>query len=130
MVHAMAHALGGRYNLPHGVCNAVLLPYVLAFDAQQSAYGERFQTIARAMKLSGAETMSPSQAASAVVAAVRRMNQEVGISSNLKALNKVEPEHFGDLAALAMHDTCMGSNLTQVTPMEVVAVYLAAYQGI
>lgn len=130
MVHAMAHALGGRYNLPHGVCNAVLLPYVLAFDAQQPAFGARFQTIARAMKLPGAEAMSASQAAAAVVAAVRRMNQQVGISSSLRELNKVEPEHFGDLAALAMHDTCMGTNLTQVTPMEVVAVYTAAYQGI
>ena len=108
----------------------MLLPYVLAFDAQQPAFGARFQTIARAMRLPGAEAMSASQAAAAVVAAVRRMNQEVGISPSLKELNKVEPEHFGDLAALAMHDTCMGTNLTQLTPMEVVAVYTAAYQGI
>lgn len=32
MVHAMAHALGGKYNLPHGICNAVLLPYVMSFN--------------------------------------------------------------------------------------------------
>ena len=38
MVHAMAHALGGHYNLPHGVCNAVLLPYVLAFAAGAMMY--------------------------------------------------------------------------------------------
>lgn len=130
MVHAMAHALGGRYNLPHGVCNAVLLPYVLAFDAQRPEFGPRFQTIARAMQLPGAEAMQPQQAAAAVVAAVRGLNQTVGIASSLKELNKVEPEHFRDLAALAMHDTCMGTNLVSVSPAEVIAVYTAAYRGI
>ena len=39
MVHAMAHALGGHYNLPHGVCNAVLLPYVLAFNSRSRCAG-------------------------------------------------------------------------------------------
>lgn len=130
MVHAMAHALGGRYNLPHGVCNAVLLPYVLAFDAQRPEFGPRFQTIARAMQLPGAEAMQPQQAAAAVVAAVQGLNQTVGIASSLKELNKVEPEHFRDLAALAMHDTCMGTNLVSVSPAEVIAVYTAAYRGI
>lgn len=130
MVHAMAHALGGRYNLPHGVCNAVLLPYVLAFDAQRPEFGPRFQTIARAMQLPGAEAMQPQQAAAAVVAAVRGLNQTVGIASSLKELNKVEPEHFRGLAALAMHDTCMGTNLVSVSPAEVIAVYTAAYCGI
>lgn len=130
MVHAMAHALGGRYNLPHGVCNAVLLPYVLAFDAQRPEFGPRFQTIARAMHLEGAGQMTGSQAAGAVVSAVRALNQEVGISASLRELNKVEPEHFGDLAALAMHDTCMASNLISVSPIEVAAVYTAAYRGV
>lgn len=129
MVHAMAHALGGRYNLPHGVCNAVLLPYVLAFDAQRPEYGPRFQKIAKALKLAGAQSMTAAQASSAVVAAVRQLNQEVGISPSLKELNKVEAACFPDLAALAMHDTCMSSNLAVVTPAEIIAVYTAAYIG-
>lgn len=129
MVHAMAHALGGRYNLPHGVCNAVLLPFVLAFDAQRPEFGPRFQAIARAMKLSGAEAMNGSQAAGAVVAAVGQLNQMVGISASLRELNKVDPAHFPSLAELAMQDTCMGSNLISVSPIEIIAVYTAAYTG-
>ena len=46
-VHAMAHQLGGFYNLPHGVCNAILLPIVSKFNILASA--ERFQDIAIAM---------------------------------------------------------------------------------
>ncbi|MDO5544609.1 MAG: iron-containing alcohol dehydrogenase [Eubacteriales bacterium] len=129
MVHAMAHALGGRYNLPHGVCNAVLLPYVLAFDAQRPTFGPRFRAIAKAMGLPGVEVMQDAQAAAAVVSAVRQLNQVVGISPCLRELNKVDPAHFPDLAALAMKDTCMSSNLVSVTPVEVIAVYTAAYMG-
>ena len=129
MVHAMAHALGGRYNLPHGVCNAVLLPYILAFDAQRPEYGPRFQVLARAMKLPDAESLNGIQAAAAVVDAVRRLNREVGIPSDLKELNKVEPKHFSDLAKLAMQDTCMSTNLVSVKTVEVQAVYMAAYLG-
>ena len=61
MVHAMAHALGGHYNLPHGVCNAVLLPYVLAFNSRSPVCRERFMTIATAMGLQG--TFTPDTAA-------------------------------------------------------------------
>ena len=51
MVHAMAHALGGQYNLPHGVCNAVLLPYVLAFHTRCPVCRERLERVAQAMGL-------------------------------------------------------------------------------
>lgn len=129
MVHAMAHALGGRYNLPHGVCNAVLLPYVLAFDAQRPEFGGRFRAIAGAMGLPDAQSMNDGQAAFGVVGAVRQLNHTVGISACLKELNKVEPAHFPELSSLAMQDTCMGSNLISVSPAEVIAVYTAAYTG-
>ncbi|MBP7414874.1 MAG: iron-containing alcohol dehydrogenase, partial [Giesbergeria sp.] len=46
-VHAMAHQLGGFYDLPHGVCNALLLPHVEAFNSSVSA--ERLTQVAQAM---------------------------------------------------------------------------------
>lgn len=46
-VHAMAHQLGGFYNLPHGVCNAILLPYVESFNLIGNL--NRFRDIAEAM---------------------------------------------------------------------------------
>ncbi|MDO4961601.1 MAG: iron-containing alcohol dehydrogenase [Eubacteriales bacterium] len=141
MVHAMAHALGGHYNLAHGVCNAVLLPYVLSFDMKKGGFEERFEVVARAMGLkydgrcsscgggSGRGTGAGLSAAEAVVNAIIAMNAEIGISPALKDLGKVRPEDFKELTALAMHDTCMTTNLVPVTAEEVTNVYAAAYYG-
>ena len=127
MVHAMAHALGGHYNLPHGVCNAVLLPYVLAFNSRSPVCRERFMTIAAAMGLQG--TFTPDTAAPAVIQFVRQLSAGGGIPANLAQLNKVDPADFAALPQLALHDTCMSTN--QITPTlgEVVAVYTAAFRG-
>ena len=118
MVHAMAHALGGHYNLPHGVCNAVLLPYVLRFDLNRMAFEERFMTVARAMGVGSAQ---------GVIDKIVSINTYIGIPGRLSELDGVKPEDFKELAALAMHDTCMKSNLIEVTNQEVIKVYREAY---
>ena len=120
MVHAMAHALGGHYNLPHGVCNAVLLPYVLRFDAGRMAFEDRFRTVAKAMGLVTAEE---------VIDKVADLNGCIGIPARLSELEGVKPEDFKELAALAMHDTCMQSNLIEVSNQDVIMVYNAAFGG-
>lgn len=126
MVHAMAHALGGYYNLPHGVCNAVLLPHVLKFDSAHSCFDDRFEVLAKAM---GLDYYSHS-ASEAVIDAVASLNNEIGISPSLSMLDGVEPADFKALTALAMHDTCMSTNLFRVTAADVTDVYNAAYKGI
>ncbi len=118
MVHAMAHALGGHYNLPHGICNAVLLPYVLSFDSERMAFEDRFTTVAKAM---GVHT--PAE----VIDCITKLNADIGIPAQLSKLEGVKPEDFKELAALAMHDTCMAGNLVPVTNQDVIAVYTAAY---
>lgn len=122
MVHAMAHALGGRYNLPHGVCNAVLLPYVLSFHTRCPVCCKRLERVARAM---GLEERTPQ----AVISAVRGLNGQTGIPHSLSQLERVDPAHFGELAAQALRDTCMASDQLEPTAEEAAAVYLAAYNG-
>lgn len=129
MVHAMAHALGGHYNLPHGVCNAVLLPYVLSFNSRSPVCRARFRAIARAMGLPGAADMGAEEAARESIGAVRALSREVGIPATLAELNKVDPRDFSALAELALHDTCMAANQITPTREEVVAVYTAAFRG-
>ena len=114
-------------NLPHGVCNAVLLPYVLAFNSRSPVCRERFMTIAAAMGLQG--TFTPDTAAPAVIQFVRQLSAGVGIPANLAQLNKVDPADFAALAELALHDTCMSTNQITPTRGEVVAVYTAAFRG-
>ena len=122
MVHAMAHALGGRYNLPHGVCNAVLLPYVLSFHTRCPVCCSRLERVAGAMGLA-------ERTPQGVISAVRALNEQTGIPSGLSRLKGVDPAHFGELAEQALRDTCMASDQLAPTPEEVAAVYLAAYHG-
>ena len=121
MVHAMAHALGGYSNLPHGVCNAVLLPFVTAFNASASAeVRARIPRIAEAMRLrdSRPETL---------VDALKTRAADLGITPSLRAVGAVTPDAFGALADLALHDACMADNLITPTREQVIQVYRDAY---
>ena len=124
-VHAMAHQLGGFYNLPHGVCNAVLLPYVMKFNLIGNM--TRFKEIAIAMGVRG-ENMSCSAAAEEGIAAVKRMSQRLGIPANLKVLG-VKPEDFAIMAENAMKDVCSLTNPRTATKEQIIEVYRQAYEG-
>jgi alcohol dehydrogenase len=67
-VHAMAHQLGGFYNLPHGVCNAVLLPSVQEYNAKYVP--ELFIDIAQAMGIKNVGE-DKDEAVKQVLAAIR-----------------------------------------------------------
>jgi alcohol dehydrogenase len=101
-VHAMAHQLGGFYDLPHGVCNAVLLPHVQSFNA--SVCAARLTDVAHAMD-EDTRGLSPEDGARAAIAAIRRLSGSVDIPPGLTALG-VKEEDFPILAANALKDAC------------------------
>ena len=123
MVHAMAHALGGRYNLPHGVCNAVLLPYVLIYNGSSGIAKKGFEKIACALGLESKDVAS-------VVAALSSLSAGVGIAQTLKELKGVNPADFSALTDLALHDSCMATNPVQPEKKDVIMVYQMAYNGL
>ncbi len=124
-VHAMAHQLGGYYNLPHGVCNAILLPYVEEFNLISNL--NRFRDIAVAMgeKIEG---LSTNEAADKGIMAIKRLSREVGIPRNLKMLG-VKPEDFEIMAENAMKDACALTNPRKYTKEQVIELYRRAYEG-
>lgn len=128
MVHAMAHSLGGVYNLPHGLCNALLLPFAMEFNGQYGQVDCQYRKIAKKMNLPGVETMSGERLVKEVVAKVRGLSQEIGLSMNLKEL-KVLQKDFKMLAEMALNDTCMSDNPVIPTLEQVIAVYEKAYKG-
>ncbi|WP_122665498.1 L-threonine dehydrogenase [Pseudomonas viridiflava] len=101
-VHAMAHQLGGFYDLPHGVCNAVLLPHVQSFNARVCP--ARLTDVAHAM---GADIrgLSPEEGARAAISAIRTLAGSIDIPPGLTALG-VKEEDFPILAANALKDAC------------------------
>lgn len=124
-VHAMAHQLGGFYNLPHGVCNAILLPYVCEFNLISNL--NRFRDIAKAMG-EIIDGLSTNEAADKGIAAIRRLSREVGIPRTLKELG-VQPEDFELMAENALKDACALTSPRKYTKGEVVELYRRAYEG-
>lgn len=121
-VHAMAHQLGGFYDLPHGVCNAILLPHVVKYNAQAAA--ERLKDVAQAMEINTVG-MSSDVAANAVIEAIKALAASVGIPSGLGELG-VKEEDFGTLATNALKDACAATNPIQGTHEDVVSIFRQA----
>ena len=121
-VHSMAHQLGGFYNLPHGICNAILLPAVCEFN--MIANPKRFADIAVAMG-ENIDGLSDVDAATVGIAAIRRLAADVGIPAGLKALN-VKEQDLKVMAENAQKDACMLTNPRKATLEQVIGIYKAA----
>ena len=123
IVHSMAHQLGGFYDLPHGVCNAILLPYVVAFNAD--AVGDRLKEVAQAM---GVDTSrrEPKEISIMAIDAIKKLSKDVGIPAGLKEIGVKEAD-FSELADLALADICTGGNPKCPTKEDVIAIYKAAF---
>ena len=119
IVHSMAHALGAVYDTPHGVGNAILLPTVMAYNAE--ATGEKYREIARAMGVEGVDNMTQEEYRKAAVDAVRQLSIDVGIPQDLKAIVKEEDIDF--LAQSAMDDACRPGNPKDPTKEDIIALY-------
>ena len=118
-VHAMAHQLGGFYDLPHGVCNAILLPHVEKFNL--IACPERFANIAKAMG-ENIEGLSVIEAADLAIESIKRLSSDVGIPSGLKELGAKE-EDIPTLAENAMKDACGLTNPRRATKEEIMQIF-------
>lgn len=118
-VHAMAHQLGGVYDLPHGVCNAMLLPYVEEENAKHVP--EKFRAIARAAGMQ-TEGRSDKECADYVIEAIKALSKEVGIPAKLSELGVAEVD-LDLLAENAMKDACAPGNPFIPTKDEVIALF-------
>ena len=123
LVHGMAHPLGAFYDIPHGVANALLLPYVMQYNMESSP--AKFGDVARAMGVDTAG-MDTRQAAQAAVDAVRALAVRVGIPQRLSSLG-VREEDLPRLAASALADVCTPGNPRDTSVGEILALYREAF---
>ena len=119
IVHSMAHGLGALYDTPHGVANAIILPTVMAYNAP--ATGDKYRDIAKAMGVTGTESMTTEEARNAAIEAVRKLASDVGIPGNLKGILKEEDVQF--LAESAYADACRPGNPRDTSVEEIAALY-------
>jgi alcohol dehydrogenase class IV len=122
-VHALAYPLGGRFRVPHGVSNALLLPHVLRFNF--SAAPERYATIAAAMGI--ARNGSPLTTAEHGVEFLFQLSRDCGVPQKLSELN-IPREAIPALAQAAMGVTrLLKNNVRPFTEADAARVYEAAY---
>ena len=123
VVHGMAHPLGAFYDTPHGIANAVLLPYVMEYNAPYT--GEKFKYIAEAM---GVDTTGMDEDAyrKAAVDAVKQLSKDVGIPEKLHEIG-VKEEDLQALSESAFADVCTGGNPRPCTVESILEIYKKAY---
>ena len=117
--HSMAHTLSAYYDTPHGKACAILLPTVMAYNAEYT--GEKYRDIAIAMGVSGVEKMSQAEYRAAAVDAVRKLAEDVGIPTTLKGI--VKEEDIDALAADAFADACRPGNPRETSVEDIKALF-------
>jgi alcohol dehydrogenase class IV len=122
IVHAMSHPVSGFYGVPHGVANAVLLPYVMEYNLIGNP--QRFADIAQAM---GEDTfgLTVMEAARLSVKAVRELNQDLGIPATFKPYGVTE-EHLDAMVEDTFKSGNIPVNPVRVTREAVISIYRQA----
>nr|WP_319633352.1 iron-containing alcohol dehydrogenase [Sinanaerobacter chloroacetimidivorans] len=121
-VHAMAHQLGGFYDMAHGVANAILLPHVERYNMISNL--EKFANIAEFMG-ENIQGLSLRDASVKAIDAIAQLSQDVGIPSGL-AQFKVNPDSFEKMAQYALKDGNAGSNPIKGTEKDIIKIFEAA----
>ena len=125
IVHSMAHPLGAFYDTPHGVANALLLPYVMEYNADSAARA-KYLDIAKAMGVN-VEGMSIDEGVEAAIAAVKALSLSIGIPQHLCEIG-VKREDIPDLAVAAFNDVCTGGNPRPTSVEDIAKLYEIAFE--
>lgn len=133
IVHSMAHKTGAAYtggHIVHGCANAMYLPKVIKFNAKVPEAAARYADIARFIGLTGD---SDEALVDALIAEIRKMNQELDIPTCIKEYEGgiIDEAEFNNklksVAELAVGDACTGSNPRPITPAEMEKLLTCCY---
>ena len=124
-VHAISHTMGGVFNIAHGIANAALLPYVIAFNVP--ACPERFREVAEAL---GADVagLDAETAAHGLVDQIVELNRALGIPSNIRELG-VDLDHLPQMVADSMRSGNVLVNPRLTTAGDIERIIVAAHAG-
>lgn len=125
-VHALAYPIGGKFKVPHGVANSLLLPYVMKYNVVSDT--KKFAEVARAMG-EKTEGLSEREAADKAVKAMARLAKDIGIPASLKEVG-VEKKDLRSLAEEAMkQERLLSNNPRKLTLDDIHTIYVNAYEA-
>ena len=123
IVHSMAHQLGAFYDTPHGIANAVLLPYVMEFNGEVCS--KKYEEIGTAIGLD-MNALTKQEIIDTVVEAVRKLARSVGIPEKMRDIG-VQKEDLRMLSRKALADPCTGGNPREVSAEDILEIYKNAF---
>ena len=141
--HSMAHKLGGEYHIPHGRANALLMPYVIAYNAKKPTKfasfpkykeyvaDERYAKIARRVGLCDAKA-SKEEAIQALIEGVRKLMRDTERPMSIKECGVDEAEFMSKVSELsyrAFEDQCTTANPVYPLVSEIKELYIKTYYG-
>lgn len=139
--HSMAHKLGGEYHIPHGRANALLLPYVIKYNATKPTKFATFpkyeyfiadQKYAKAARFLGFSGSSAEESVDNLISAIRTLMKDIGLPSSIKECGVDEAVFMSNLRKLsenAHDDQCTGANPRYPLVEEIMELYKRAYYG-
>ena len=122
-VHAMAHQLGGLYDMPHGVANAMLLPHVEKYNLISNP--QKFANIAEFMG-ENIDGLSVMEAAEKAINAMFKLSTDIGIPASLKEMGVKEAD-FEYMAEMALKDGNAFSNPRKGNENDIIEIFKSAF---
>ena len=120
IVHSIAHQIGGKFGIPHGRANAILMPNVIRYNSRDT---DKYRLLAQALGKETAEEFAQE---------IEALRQKVGIEESFKAYG-IDPEAWaGELDVMvqnAMDDPCTGTNPRKPTQEEMKIIFEACFNG-
>ena len=120
IVHSLAHPLGARFDVAHGLANAILLPTVMKYNMNSDAL-PKYRLIAKAFGIES-EKLSDKQIANRVIKEVEKLNASVGITQKLSSFG-IKEKDLAILAKDAFNDICTGGNPRETSVEDMIELY-------
>ena len=139
--HSIAHKLGGEFHIPHGRANAIILPFVIRYNATKPTKFVSFpkyeyfiadQKYAEIARRIGLKAKNTEEGVESLIKAVKELNKDLGIPKTLKEAGIDEQEFLSKvdkLADMAFEDQCTNANPRVPLVSEIKEIMLEAYYG-
>ena len=129
ITHSLAHAIGGAFGLPHGLCNAILMPYVIKFNSRERRAMRHYANIGRRLSLEGFREMN---LVNSLVRSINELEDYMNIPKTFYDAGISEFRFITEkesIANNAFHDNCTASNPRAATPEDLLHILECAYYG-
>jgi len=130
--HSMAHTVGGNFHIPHGRANAIILPYVIKYNAnlesgEETEAGKRYVNLSRIL---GLPCSSISEGVKSIIVAIKILMKATNIPMNLKELNIDKNDFLNKLESMvddALNDKCTDTNPIKPSKEELTQLFQEIY---